>query len=93
MAHQQCHQVISGCKINGFKIVSLVCLKSNKSGQKCDPKKQLYALSLSVTHFVERKDLDKLNLVKLAYGGLVLGLCKFAPAASKNDAHFKNGQK
>ena len=43
------------------------------------------------------KDLDKFNLVKFAYGGLVLGprqfLVMYAPPASKNDALFKSCQK
>ena len=41
-------------------------------------------------------NLDKLNLVKLYYGGLVLcsiQLFATAPAASKNDACCKSGQK
>ena len=38
-------------------------------------------------------DLDKLNLVKLAKGGLVFGIFATVSAASKNDAHFKSGQK
>ena len=42
------------------------------------------------------RDLDKLNLVKFAYGGLVFKLEPIfatAPAASKNDACFKGGEK
>ena len=40
------------------------------------------------------RDLNKLNLVRLGYGGLVLGLIfNAAPAASKNDARFKSGLK
>jgi len=39
------------------------------------------------------KDLNKLNLVKFACGGLVLGVIQLAPGASKNDAQFKSGQK
>ena len=42
------------------------------------------------------KDLDKLNLVKLTYGGKVFGSKTdyyYSPcAASKNDAHFKSGE-
>ena len=41
-------------------------------------------------------DLDKLNLVKFGYDGLVIGLRKFlllSKAALKIDARFKRGQK
>ena len=37
-------------------------------------------------------DMDKLNLVKFAYGGLVLGLCHFL-LLPQNDGRFKSGQK
>ena len=40
-------------------------------------------------------DLDKLNLVIICNGGLILGLKPIStnlPAASKNDAFFKSGQ-
>ena len=39
------------------------------------------------------KDLDKLNLVKLAYGGLVLGSIQFLLLPQKKDDSFKSGQK
>ena len=40
------------------------------------------------------RDLDELNLVKLSCGGFRLTpIFTTAPAASKNDTHFKSGQK
>ena len=36
-------------------------------------------------------DLDKVNLVKLGYGGFLKPISTTAPAASKNDARCKSG--
>jgi hypothetical protein len=49
-----------------------------------------YITLVSFTNF------DKPNLVKFAYGGLVFWLEPIftdAPTASRNDTHFKSGQK
>ena len=64
----------------------------------CESTSNYYATGMSTTagNTVCIRDLDKLNLVKLAYGGLVFKLEPIfatAPAASKNDACFKGGEK
>ena len=56
------------------------------------------SLSFSWTDTECVRDLDKLNLVKLCYGGMVLGLSQFLiltqlSTASKNDISLKSGQK
>ena len=46
----------------------------------------------SKQHTVYFTDLDKLNLVKLAYGFRLKPIFTIAPDASKNDAQFKSNQ-
>jgi len=38
-------------------------------------------------------DMDKLNLVKIGWGGLVLHISWYCHSFLKNDYHFKSGQK